>query len=346
MKFVSYSDIENVHRLKYINNIIDHGLSYGDWVVTEKVHGSNFSFWVTNDSIKMAKRGGWIEDSEKNFYGHKDVLTRYNKNLCVLFHLISEFFNATPASINFTLYGEIFGGVYPHSDVPKSNTATRVQKGVYYSPINDFYAFDLKVNGAFINYKIFEEMMEASGFLWAKSLLISDMKTCMNYPNEFQTKIPEWLELPTIENNICEGVVIKPLDARFFPSHDRVILKNKNEKFTEVAHKKVKQKSDSNSIEIISLTDESKNLAEEASSFVTDNRLRNVLSKIGTVVDKDFGKVAGLFTQDVLKDFRKDKEEKLDSMDKDQTKLIQNHIKTLCTDMVRANFVNIIDGNF
>jgi len=141
-------------------------------------------------------------------------------------------------------------------------------------------------------------------------------------------------------------VVIKPLDARFFPSGDRVILKNKNEKFKEVSEKKSKQKITGDSIEIVSLTEENKVLAEEASDYITVNRLHNVISKIGTVTDKDFGKLSGLFTQDVIKEFRKDHEEKLNTVDKEQMKLIQNHIKTLCCEMVRTDFVNIIDGTF
>lgn len=346
MQFTSYSDIENVHRIKFLNDIKEYGLAYGDWTVTEKVHGSNFSFWVRDAEIKLAKRGGWIDEKTENFYGHEQVLIENNKSLCVLFHLLSEFYKIPTSQLEYTIYGEIFGGVYPHSEVPKNPKATKVQKGVYYTPNNKFYAFDLKVNGSYIHYKIFEELMGASGFFWAKSLLISDLNTCLNYPNSFQTKIPEWLGLPPIENNICEGVVIKPLDARFFPSRDRVILKNKNERFIEVSHNKVKEKKSNDSIEIIQLTQEQKSFAEEASDYITDNRLHNVISKIGKITDQDFGKLAGLFTQDVLKDFKKDHSEKIESLDKDILKLIQNHIKTLCIEMVRANFINIIDNTF
>jgi Rnl2 family RNA ligase len=344
VKFSSYSNIENAYRLKFVNDIIENGLAYGDWCVTEKIHGSNFSFYVDIACIKCAKRGNFIGDGEKNFYGHKDVLNYYNSNLCALFHMLSELYNIPEDKLEYILYGEIFGGLYPHKDVPKSKIATKVQRGVFYSPDNDFYAFDLKVNGSFVNFKIFEELMDVAGFLWAKSLFIGDMKSCLTYPNEFQTKIPEILELPTMENNICEGVVIKPLDARFFPSGDRVILKNKNDKFKEVSTKKSKQKIDGSSIELISLSDENKAVVADAESYITENRLRNVISKIGSVTNKDFGKLLGLFTQDVLKDFRKDKEDILSSIDKDRIKLIQNHIKTLCADMIRTNFSNIIDG--
>lgn len=341
---MSYSDIENQHRIKFIDNIIEYGLAYGDWCVTEKIHGSNFSFWVNNNTIKCAKRSGWIEDSEKNFYGHREILEEYNKSLCVLFHLLGEFYKISDKTLEYTLYGEIFGGVYPHPDVPRNNQATKVQKGVYYTPDNDFYAFDLKVNGSYVNYKIFEEIMEASGFLWAKSLYIGDMKSCMAYPNDFQTKLPEYFKLPAIENNICEGVVIKPLDARFFPTKDRVILKNKNERFKEVHDGKAKEKINRAAIDVIQMSNENIILVEAAADYVTVNRLNNVLSKIGPITDKDFGKLSGLFTQDVIKDFKKDKEDKFVDMDKEQLKLVQNYIKGLCIEFTRVNFLNAIDG--
>lgn len=345
MKFVEYNSIENIGRLRTINDITEYGLAYGDWCVTEKVHGSNFSFWVTQDSIKCAKRSGFIDEFGK-FYNYQHVLEDYNKNLCILFHLVSEFYGIKSEQLEIALFGEIFGGTYPHKDVAKNPLASKVQKGVYYSPDNDFYAFDLKVNGTYINYKLFEELMDASDMFWAKSLFISDFKTCLAYPNSFQTKIPTWLELPDIENNICEGVVIKPLDPRFFPTHSRVILKNKNEKFSEIANGKVKEERDLSSINIITLSESEKEYCYNIFAFVTENRLRNVISKMEEITDKDFGKVAGLFTKDVLDEFKKDHMAELDAFDKDHLRLIWGEVKTKCIEMVRTNFVNIMDKNF
>lgn len=42
------------------------------------------------------------------------------------------------------VYGELFGGCYPHKDVtPSKNKVKRIQKGVWYSPYVRFYAFDI-----------------------------------------------------------------------------------------------------------------------------------------------------------------------------------------------------------
>lgn len=343
MDFKAYSSIENIHRLKFINDIHEHGLSYGEWTVSEKIHGSNFSFWVTNNSIKCAKRSGFLAETE-DFFNHQDILEEYYNNINILFSFVSEVYKINPDALQITLFGEICGGIYPHPEVPRNPIASRVQKGVYYSPDNEFIAFDLKVNGRFINYKIFEELMSSSDFLWAKSLFIGDFKTCCNYQNEFQTTIPDILELPRIEGNICEGVVIKPLDARFFPNHDRVILKNKNDKFKEVENKKSKQIISLDGIEVITLTDREKIFIEEANRYICDNRLKNVLSKIGVITDKDFGKVAGLLTQDVITDLKKDHEEMISVIDKQHWNMIKNAIKANCITFVRSNFINIIDG--
>jgi Rnl2 family RNA ligase len=344
IEFKSYSDIENSYRLKTISMISDHGLAYGDWVVTEKVHGSNFSFGIAYDEIKCGKRSGWLE--KDNFFNYQDVLEDLNKNLCVLFHLVCEAYNLPKEQVKCILYGEIFGGSYPHKDVPKHPTSIRVQKGVFYSPYNEFYAFDLKVNGSYINYNLFQELMEATGFFYAKPLYIGDLKTCLAYPNEFPTTIPNQLGYPLIDHNICEGVVIKPLDTRYFTDGSRVILKNKNERFKEVSEGNVKIKDLGDHVSIIELTEESKTIIENVSAYITKNRLIAVLSKIGDVTDKDFGKLLGLFVQDVIKDFEKDNDDIISKTESDQRKLIKNGIRGLGIDFVRKDFVNIIDKTY
>lgn len=41
------------------------------------------------------------------------------------------------------IYGEIFGGSYPSKDVPAVKNASVVQRGIWYCPHNDFYAFGM-----------------------------------------------------------------------------------------------------------------------------------------------------------------------------------------------------------
>ena len=50
------------------------------------------------------------------------------------------------------IFGELFGGYYPDKSVPKVQDATRLQQGVFYSPDNDFCAFDLRIyNGSYLD---------------------------------------------------------------------------------------------------------------------------------------------------------------------------------------------------
>ena len=199
-----------------------------DWVVTEKVHGANFSFISQYDEIRYAKRKEYLDWSD-DFFGFQIVADRLDSEIRELFSLIKENHKFGKC----TVYGELFGGEYPHNDIPKDPKAKRVQKGVFYCPHNDFYAYDLKINGQFVNYDIFSELMVNCGFLYAEALYRGDYDSCLAYPNDFQTTIPDKFDFPEIEDNICEGVVLKPVVSLFFPNGERVILKNKNDKFAE-----------------------------------------------------------------------------------------------------------------
>jgi hypothetical protein len=67
------------------------------------------------------------------------------------------------------------GGIYPHEDV-KDTGYQPVQKGVYYCPWIDFYAFDILVHGAtqnepyWMNYNHAMKCFEAAKMFYAKPL--------------------------------------------------------------------------------------------------------------------------------------------------------------------------------
>ena len=104
------------------------------------------------------------------------------------------------------VYGELIGGTYPHPDVERDKAATKVQKGIFYSPRNEFYAFDLALDYRFV------EIMEKSGFLYAKTLFTGNFQECLQHANRFPSRIPEWLGLPPIEGNVCKAWSSSPPD--------------------------------------------------------------------------------------------------------------------------------------
>lgn len=348
MNFKKYSSIENSYRINVMNQIYEQGMEQLDWVVTEKVHGSNFSFYLSDEGISCAKRTSFLRIGD-NFFNWQVLRDHYTDHLRLLYELCDTLIRDTveecegeiDGGVEVILYGEMFGGIYPHEHVEKDPTAVRVQRGIYYAPWNDFYAFDLKINGRFVHYDIFQELMTNCGFHYAEPLYRGKLDECLKYPNDFQTKLPQKLGLPDIEDNITEGVVIKPTSPTYFRFGERVILKNKNEKFTEKSHVKMPKEKPN-----FSLQETEVPLFEDGLKLINENRLRNVLSKIGPVDDKMFGKVQGMFTQDILTDWRKENEESLSLLEKKRVRVIEKNLNINAIELVRKHFVNIIDGTF
>jgi hypothetical protein len=78
--FRKYNSIENSFHKDFIDRIIDEGFHNKEFVVQEKAHGANLSFW-TNDgnSFQAGKRTGILEEDE-NFYNFQDVRAKTSKS--------------------------------------------------------------------------------------------------------------------------------------------------------------------------------------------------------------------------------------------------------------------------
>ena len=183
--------------------------------------------------------------------------------------------------------------------------------------------------------------MEKTGFLFARTIFSGTFEECLNYPNTFSSQISVWAGFPKIEDNACEGIVIKPATPLFFSDTSRVILKNKNEKWAEKARKtdRVKKKAPS-------LSESCNKLCNDIESFITENRLHNVLSKTGPIVQKEFGKLIYLFSQDILDDFYKDHLKAYTALEKKEQKQLTKQMNKSAAVLIRSNFQNIVDGNY
>lgn len=330
--FKKYSSIENSYRQKYINKIQMNIKPDSEFVVTEKVHGANFSIYVSgNGDIKCAKRTAFLKEGEQ-FYNHDVVLQKLSKKVLDMFWFFKSCFHE-----ELVICGEICGGSYPHESVDRLNVK-KVQRGVFYSNDIEFIAFDIRLDGEYINHNNFIDLCEEFGIMTAPEVFRGSLTDCLNYTNEYQTKVPDMLGLPTIDNNICEGNVIKPLFPKYLPNGNRVIIKNKNNRFSE------KQKSETVKKDK-TLPEHIQSTINDMQQFVNDNRLRNVLSKIGSVSQKDFGKVLGLFVKDILEDFSKEYDS-YDKLEDSEKKTVNKNINKLCANHIRTNFMNIVDGEF
>lgn len=62
---------------------------------------------------------------------------------------------------------------------------------------------------------------------------------------------------------------------------------------------------------------------------------------MGTLTMKDFGKLFGKFNQDIIEDFRKDFEDILVGLDKNEIKTINNSIHTNSRNLVKMFMFNV-----
>lgn len=266
-----------------------------------------------------------LDEGEK-FYNFQSVLEEIKPKLQEIWQILKK--DHTDMS-QLTIFGELIGGDYPHDDVPRNKQAIKVQKGIFYSPDNLFFAFDIVINHTqYLDVDIANQLFEHANLLHAKTIFKGSIEDCLAYPNDFESTIPKELNLPEITPNVIEGVIIKPLKTRYMNNRERVILKNKNEKWAEIAkRRKSNRVQEKPSDQVIALQ-------EAILDYVTENRLTNVLSKIGEVTEKDIGKVLGLFSKDVVEDFLKDHKTQTDLLEKKELKLVTKSFAKTANTMV------------
>ncbi len=334
MEFKRYASIENSYREKFIEKLVMEGKNTNDWVATEKIHGSNLSLWIKrspdgNHEIKVGKRSGFLREDELSKFFRSDLILEW------LTKPLHRLLDAHTSASEIVVHGEIFGGVYPHPDVPINSKVSKVQKGVYYSPDINFAAFDLRIDGFLVDYHSMAAYCTASGIGYLEPLFIGSFEDCLKYNNEFQTTIPAQLGLPEIENNICEGVVLKPIVTDYLYDRSRVILKNKNDKFRET--EKIKRPNCTPKIPIL-LTDTATELYSIVDGYCTENRLDNVISKIGVVELKDFGKVMKSMNSDAIEEFMKDNKDKFMCLVKKEQRHITKKFGTVNAPLIKNYF--------
>jgi Rnl2 family RNA ligase len=337
-EFKKYSSIENTYDKDLMEQVKIEGFGEKTFVVQEKVHGSNCCFVTDGQEVCFAKRTGLMEADEQ-FYDYEELLERYRDRVLGLFVRVK----AAYASMDtLQVFGEMFGGNYPHRDVKNDHKIQSIQKGVFYSPIHEFYGFDLHIAGnESSRYLTVEEnnaFFEAEHFLYAKTLFQGNIDECLQFPNAFQSHIAEWLGLPPIDDNICEGVVIRPAEPTYFRNGSRLLLKSKNSRFAE--KKSVKKRDPSLFVEP-SYSEQLKELLPVAEAYVTENRLNNVVSKIGHVsIPKDMGKLIGLFSKDALEDFLKEHSGRYASLEKSEQKILNTHVNKFVVALLKKVYFN------
>ena len=309
------------------------------WVVQEKVHGTNTSFLCDGNDVKFAKRTSILGDDEK-FYDYQEIWEEYRDKVMSLYHRVCQFHEGVES---ISVFGELCGGVYPHPDVQRIGRLTLIQKGVFYTPGHEFYGFDIYVftkdEGYYLSVDETNALLEAERFFYARSIFTGSLDDCLKHPNQFQSKIAEWLGLPAIDDNICEGIVIRPVTPYYLRTGSRVLIKSKNEKFAE------KKSSKRRNMQLEQQVEYSKELAELLGlldPFVNENRLANVVSHIGELkIPRDLGKLIKEMSYDVVEDFLKEHSALYNVIDKSEVKIFNKELNKMVSALVKKVYMMV-----
>lgn len=227
------------------------------FVVQEKVCGMPVRMGCDGQDVAF----GWLselnDDEEKVEVlsaGFAGLAERYRPRL---FRLYAHVWQLFPDVRSVNVVGELFGGEYPHPSVARCRGCVPVRGGVYYAPDYGFYAYDIGVRRQavgerhsvgvqdfgrdirshnFLSVAVCNRLFESLGIFHARTLFQGSLDECLRYPNAFPTRLPDWLDLPLLRNNWCEGTVIRPLTPMFTPAGERVLLKNLNSRHRLAVH--------------------------------------------------------------------------------------------------------------
>lgn len=310
MEFRKFSSLENTYRTNLLEKIQYEGKDGGLWMATEKLHGANFSFWCDGTEVKIASRTQFVDGT---FYNCQAVINKYSQGVLETFR---TFYSEGDILV---IYGELFGG--------------NVQKEVEYGE-KDFKGFDVTVNGTPLEKLKAFNIIRWAGISTVPVIGTGTFAECLALSNTFKSTLtPEGYE----EDNTSEGLVIEPVEPNWFNNGSRIYFKNKTEGFSE---KKRKPKEHI----VFELSDEESELMNELLTYNTAQRVSNVISKIGQVTNKDFGKILGLTTQDLLEEFTKETEQDPKQIAEDNWKQFLKLLQAEVGKEVRSQFVLALEN--
>lgn len=207
-----------------------------------------------------------------------------------------------------------------------------------------------KGTNQFVDDFMMEQMCCTFGFKVAPLMGRGSFDELIKLPNEFQINVNRYNEAAEVDlrnantrvwsaeeatDNTAEGYVLKPNYPRFLANGSRVAIKCKNSKFSEKAKsdKPIKPKA------VLSEIDQE--VLQKFSEYVTIQRVNNVISKIGKVGPKDFGKVMGLTVQDILVEAER---EGLEIIQAEQPDIVKKEITKLVQDVLRPAWIELVSN--
>ncbi|MCK8498646.1 RNA ligase family protein [Myxococcus fulvus] len=202
----------------------------GPWIALEKVHGAQLVIAVRAGRAWFGKCKAWLTE-EESFFGWQLVRAQLGHAAERMAHALG----ASTSTVYF--YGELFGGHYPHPEVPPVPGLSAVQTGIWYAPDLRWSPFDVLLarddedEGVLLAHPELEAAAREAGLMTPPVLRRGTRGDMDSVPTRFPTRVPGLLGLPTLADNVAEGLVIKS-ELRASPSA-RASVKRKIDEFSE-----------------------------------------------------------------------------------------------------------------
>jgi Rnl2 family RNA ligase len=318
-----------------------------DWVVTEKVHGANFALVTDGASVRAAKRKALLEAGEE-FFGYESVLGALESKVRDAFVRLKR---DQPSLERMAFHGELFGGSYPHPDVPAVEGVQPVQTGVHYAPGIGFYAFDVALETpkgrSYLDYDAAMKLFESLEIFYARPLRIARFTEAVAYPLGFESHVPGWLGLPPLpRGNLAEGVVIKPVKSAPIKTTKglvRPILKRKIVEFAEDErfHQAQKWTRPRANHESTSNTSSLSQLQAEVTAMMSQQRLDSAISKSGPLRKGDAKRARELFhlmVADLFAELEVRLPDELPRLSKSERQTLYDQIESDVRTLIKSRF--------
>ncbi|MFO0560531.1 MAG: RNA ligase family protein [Polyangiales bacterium] len=204
------------------------------YVAREKIHGANVALHTDGERVRGARRKEWIDDAEA-FFDCGALLDSLHERVREVHRSLG-----VGEGRRVVVFGELFGGRYPHESVAADERCSAVQTGVWYSPKLEFAVFDVAIVGEgdaleFVGAVEVEPLCVAARLIAAPRIAHGRLGDVLATKLPFETKVPAMLGLPALRDNLAEGLVVTPAERAkgALVGARRVVLKRKIDRFAE-----------------------------------------------------------------------------------------------------------------
>ena len=295
MEMKKYPDIENHYRQKEIDRWLERypELANERFVLEEKIDGANFQIIVNGQTKeKTYASRNMILGETTNFFDYQNVIKSHMDR-------IDEFISWWGKFDELRIFGELFG--------------KGIQNCIDYGDEKYYRIFDVYIDKVWVA----PEDIEAANTSLGLNIIIpiiSNFVTSLQEALDFDIEINS--PFNPKENNLMEGIVIKPYDKIYLDHNNQpFFLKKKNPEFNEQAKKK-------NKVPII-VDKDIESMQQLFVQYLNENRVLSAFSKIGEIDNpKDIGKYIIMITEDAKKDFLQDYNDDFIALDIKQQKKV------------------------